>query len=111
MKLRLQEIELDTVNPRKTRDFYDYLLKMDSVLKNERLSLLNSGTMNLDFTVNEEHPSKLTGLIISTSNLLDMIHKLDYIHVPYKVKLDGDRETFYIEFTDPDGSLIQVHEQ
>lgn len=111
MKLRLQEIELDAANPRKTRDFYDYLLKMESVLKNDRLSLLNTGTMNLDYQVNRQHSNKLTGLIISTSNLPDIISKLDNIDVPYKVKLDGEKETFYLEFLDPDGSLVQVHEQ
>jgi len=110
MKIRLQEIELGTQNPNISKDFYNSILGLDTVVEKENLNVFESGIAGIDFNTSTHLPAKVTVTSFLTDDLQTVIERLNASGISF----DGPRKSHLgmttIEFKDPDGYLIRVNQ-
>jgi predicted enzyme related to lactoylglutathione lyase len=85
MKIRLQEIELATKNTTISKDFYNSILGLDTVVDKENLNVFNSGIAGMDFNTSTHLPAKVTVTSFLTDDLQTIIDALS----PKKFLLTG----------------------
>ena len=110
MKISLQEIELGTLNPNISKDFYNSILGLDTVVEKENLNVFESGIAGIDFNTSTHLPAKVTVTSFLTDDLQTVIERLNASGISF----DGPRKSHLgmttIEFKDPDGYLIRVNQ-
>ena len=110
MKIRLQEIEFATKNTTISKDFYNSILGLDTVVDQENLNVFNSGIAGMDFNTSTHLPAEVTVTSFLTDDLQTIIERL----IAKEISFDGPKKSHLgmttIEFNDPDGYLIRVNE-
>lgn len=76
MKIRLQEIELGTNDPDKSKLFYSTILGLETSVDQAGLKVFNSGVTGVDFNMSTHFPTKTTVTSFLTDNLQDVIERL-----------------------------------
>lgn len=110
MKIRLQEIELGTNDPNKSKLFYNSVLGLETSVDQEGLKVFNSGVAGIDFNTSTHFPSKTIATSFLTDNLQNVIDKLSAIGVTFIGPKKSHLGMMTIEFNDPDGYLIRVNQ-
>ena len=110
MKIRLQEIELGTSDPNKSKLFYNTILGLDTSVDQDELKVFDSGVVGVDFNTSTHFPSKTTMTSFLTDNLQNIIDRLYTNGIAFSGPKNSHLGMTTIEFTDPDGYLIRVNQ-
>lgn len=110
MKIRLQEVELGTNDPSKSKLFYNTILGLDTSVDQEELKVFNSGVAGVDFNTSIHLPSKTTMTSFLTDNLQNVIDRLSANGIAFSGPKNSHLGMTTIEFNDPDGYLIRVNQ-
>ena len=110
IKIRLQEIELGTQDPEKSKAFYNSILGLEAIVDQDNLKVFNSGIAGIDFNTSTHLPTKIIATSFLTDNLQAVIDRL----TANGISFDGPKKSHLgmitIEFKDPDGYIIKVNE-
>jgi len=110
MKIRLQEIELGSNDPEKSKLFYTSILGLKTSVDKEGLKVFKSGSEGIDFNVSTHLPSKTMSISFLTDDLQNIIEVLS----AHNIAFDGPKKSHLgmmtIEFNDPDGYLIKINQ-
>ena len=110
MKIRLQEIELGTSDPNKSKLFYNSILGLRSSLDQEELKVFDSGVAGVDFNTSTHLSSKTTMTSFLTDDLQNVIDRLSANGIVFSGPKKSHLGMTTIEFNDPDGNLIRVNQ-
>ncbi|MFZ2783726.1 MAG: VOC family protein [Sediminibacterium sp.] len=110
MKIRLQEIELGTNDPDKSKLFYSTILGLETSVDQAGLKVFNSGVTGVDFNMSTHFPTKTTVTSFLTDNLQDVIERLSENGIIFSGPQKSHLGMVSIEFNDPDGYLIRVNQ-
>ena len=110
MKIRLQEIELGTNDPTKSKSFYRSILGLETSVEQAELNVFNSGVAGIDFNTSTHFSAQTTVTSFLTDNLQEVMERLS----SHKIVFSGPKKSHLgmlsIEFNDPDGYLIRVNQ-
>ncbi|MEI6266097.1 MAG: VOC family protein [Sphingobacteriia bacterium] len=110
MKIRLQEIELGTIDPNKSKLFYNSILGLETSVDQEGLKVFDSGVSGIDFNTSTHFPSKTMVVSFLTDNLQNVIDKLSANSVAFSGPKKSHLGMLTIELNDPDGYLIRINQ-
>lgn len=110
MKIRLQEIELGSNDPQKSKLFYNAILGLNTSVDQEELKVFDTGVAGVDFNASTHLTHKTTRTSFLTDNLQMVIDKLSENNIPFNGPLPSHFEMITVEFNDPDGYLIRVNQ-
>ena len=110
MKIRLQELELGTQDATISKDFYNSILGLDTVVDQENLKVFKSGIAGMDFNTSTHVATKVVVTSFLTDDLPTVIERLTSNGIPF----DGPKKSHLgmttVEFKDPDGYIIRVNQ-
>lgn len=110
MKIRLQEVELGVQDPAISKDFYNSILGLDTVVDIENLKVFRSGVTGVDFNTSRHIPPTVTVTSFLTDDLQTIMERLKAGGIAF----EGPKESHFgmstIEFKDPDGYRIRVNQ-
>lgn len=110
MKLRLQEIELGTNDPDKSKLFYNSILGLETSVDQIGLKVFNSGVTGVDFNTSTHFPPKTTVTSFLTDDLQNIIDRLSTNKIAFSGPQKSHLGMTTIEFKDPDGYIIRVNQ-
>ena len=110
MKIRLQEIELGASDPNKSKQFYNSILGLNTVVDEEGLKVFDSGVAGVDFNTSTHFPPKTTKTSFLTDSLQEVMDNLAANGIAFTGPKNSHLGMMAIEFTDPDGYLICVNQ-
>lgn len=110
MKIRLQEIELGTNDPDKSKLFYSTILGLETAVDQAELKVFNSGVTGIDFNTSTHFPNKTSVISFLTDNLQEVIERLSANGIVFKGPQNSHLGMTTIEFNDPDGYLIRINQ-
>ncbi len=110
MKIRLQEIELGTNNPSKSKSFYSSILGLETSAEETGLNVFQSGITGVDFNTSTHLPSKTIVTSFLTDNLQNVIDRLSTNGILFNGQKKSHLGMTSIEFKDPDGYLVRVNQ-
>ena len=110
MKIRLQEIELGTQDPNISKNFYNSILGLETVVDEQNLKVFRSGVAGMDFNTSTHLPGKIILTSFLTDDIQAIIERLNASRVPFDGPKKSHLGMIAIEFKDPDGYLIRVNQ-
>jgi predicted enzyme related to lactoylglutathione lyase len=110
MKIRLQEIELGTNDPDKSKLFYSSILGLEISVDQVGLNVFQSGVTGVDFNTSTHFPHSTTVTSFLTDNLQNVIDRLSANGIVFSGPKKSHLGMTTIEFNDPDGYLIRVNQ-
>lgn len=110
MKIRIQEIELGTNDPGKSKLFYSSILGLETTVDQSGLKVFNSGVTGVDFNTSTHFPYNTTVTSFLTDDLQTVIDNLSSKGIVFSGPKKSHLGMTTIEFNDPDGHLIRVNQ-
>ena len=110
MKIRIQEIELGTKDPDISKEFYNSILGLNTIVDQDDLKVFESGIDGMDFNASRHIPVKAMIISFLTNDLQTVIERLNANGIPFIGPNKSHLEMSTIEFKDPDGYIIRVNQ-
>lgn len=110
MKLRLQEIELNSIDPEKSRRFYESALGLENAIDQGQLQVFQTGFPGLDFNISSHYPNEKVVISFITDDLYQVIERLNALSVTFEGPKDSHLGMMTIVFRDSDGRQIKVNQ-
>lgn len=110
MKIRLQEIELGTSNPDKSKAFYSGILGLETSIDQQQLKVFHTGVSGIDFNASTHFPVRTAVTSFVTDDLGEIMERLSENGIAFSGPHKSHLGMSSIEFKDPDGYLIRVNQ-
>lgn len=110
MKIRLLEIELGSDDIAQSKGFYSTLLGLQTIVDQKELNVFSSGVAGLDFNVSKHLAAGSVWISFLTDNLQMVMDSLSAAHIEFSGPEASHLGMRAIDFSDPDGHRIRVHQ-
>jgi len=108
MNLRLMEIELNTSEPEKTKNFYSEQLGLETLVDGKGLKVFGTGINDLDLIKSNHFPGKVS-ISFYAENIQDCIDELNAKGVKILEKYGNPVSAIVLQ--DPDGCRVEIKKQ
>lgn len=110
MKIRLLEIELGADDMAQSKTFYNTVLGLETLIDQKELNVFHSGITGLDFNVSNHLAAGTVQISFWTDDLQAIMDRLSAAHIEFSGPEESHLGMRAIEFIDPAGHRIKVHQ-
>jgi len=109
MRIRLHEIETGISAAGQTENIFSSLLGLPVKLKENSLTVFDSGVPGLDFNVSDHLPPGAVRISFLTDDLQSLVQKLKEQQIVYEGPYESHLAMLAIRFKTPDGVEVVVN--